>query len=61
MLKFEKLLPGCKAQYSDTINGRRVYATTVNGSTGAARIFEIMKLTGGVGKSPAVRMDTAKQ
>lgn len=57
MLKFERHLLDGKAKFSDMVAGRKVYATTRNGASGAAKIFEIMKATNGFGKAPAIRQN----
>jgi hypothetical protein len=59
-MKFERQI-GNRSVYVDTVNGRTVRATTVNGEQGAKAIFEIMRKTKGAAISPGiVNQDLAK-
>ena len=50
---------GNKCVYVDFFNGREIRATTVNGKTGAEKIFAIIRAQNGVARSPAVAQDFA--
>jgi hypothetical protein len=57
-MKLEKRI-GNKSVYTEVIAGRTVRATTVNGEKGAERIFEIMRKTNGIARSPSIAQDLA--
>jgi hypothetical protein len=45
---------GDKCVYVEFFNGRQIRATTVNGASGAEKIFAIIKAQDGMARSPAI-------
>jgi hypothetical protein len=59
-MKIEKT-DGNKVTYVDTIGGREVRATTVNGVVGAERIFAAIRLQNGVATSVPTPLEPSKE
>jgi hypothetical protein len=46
--------------YVDFFNGREIRATTVNGKTGAEKIFAIIRAQNGIARSPAITQELTR-